>query len=61
VCFSFNYVLLLLARSLSESNHLRGSIQRPVMTEHGIQCNPGIDGRVEQQNIEFPVFGVFFV
>ena len=39
--------------SLKESRRLRGSIRRPVIKNYGFQCNPGIDGGVEQQNIEF--------
>ena len=44
----------------SESRHLCGSIRRHVMKKHEFQCNPGIDGGVDQTNIEFAVFVVWF-
>ena len=46
--------------ALSESRHLRGSIRCPVLKKNGFQCNPGIDGGVEQTNIEFQFFVVFY-
>ena len=44
---------------LKESRRLRGSIRRPVIKVQGFQCNPGVDGGVEQTNIE-PQFVVWF-
>ena len=38
---------------LSESRQFRGNIRRPVPKKHDFQCNPGIDGGVEQKNMGF--------
>ena len=45
--------------SLKESRHLRGSIGRPARKKHGFQCNPGIDGGVEQQKYGISFFVSF--
>ena len=45
---------------LSEPRHLRGSIRRLVLKKkHGFQCNPGIDGGVEQKDMGFQFFVSF--
>ena len=46
-------VALIVVGPLSESRQFRGSIRRPVPKNQGFQCNPGIDGGVEQQNMAF--------
>ena len=33
----------------------------PVIKKHGCQCDPGIDGGVEQTNIEFQFFVDFYL
>ena len=38
---------------LNEPRPLRGSIRPPLIKKPRFQCNPGIDGGVEQKNIEF--------
>ena len=42
-----------------EFRRLRGSITRLVIKSHGFQCNPGIDGGVEQKNMGFQFFVSF--
>ena len=51
------YLLVFLGISLYSLVFLgfsfRGSIRCPVPKKHGFQCNPGIDGGVEQKNMGF--------
>ena len=46
--------------ALKESRRLRDSIGRLVIKNNGFQCNPAIDGGVEQTNIDFQFFCVVF-
>ena len=41
---------------LRESGHARVNIRFPFIKRHGLHCNPGIDGGVKQNNIEFQFF-----